>query len=408
MRRTSLEGQWNGRDAVALACALLAALAAACWVAAQTGTDFFARSLSDSYTLQALAWRKGQIALDRNYEWLELAVYQGEYYVSFPPVPAIPLWLLTFFFGRNVPSGLPVLLYFLGSVAALYCLLRRYMGREAAALCALFAVLGGSVVDIAVSGGGYAGGPWFQAQMLAFLLLSLAFLWLDGDRPALWGAGLACLALSVGCRPFHALYVPVMLWMLWQKLDRPALGQAIRAMLPYLAAPALIAVAYGAYNFLRFGNPLEFGHSYLPELAEAGEGMFLIARIPENIGYILRRPTMYQGTLRMPIVFGFAVYLTNPMLFAGMGRGVARAASGQADGVDALLLGTLLLHALGLLSHRTNGGWQYGTRYLCDLVPALMFLFARGGKAPRPAMYVAMGLLIAFNVYATVVFHTLS
>lgn len=41
----------------------------------------------DSYSLQALAWRKGQLCLDENYSWLELAAYNGNYYVSFRRCP---------------------------------------------------------------------------------------------------------------------------------------------------------------------------------------------------------------------------------------------------------------------------------------------------------------------------------
>ena len=53
-----------------------------------------------TYTLQALAWRDGQICLSQDYPWLELAIYQGKYFVSFPPVPSVPLYFLTFLFGE--------------------------------------------------------------------------------------------------------------------------------------------------------------------------------------------------------------------------------------------------------------------------------------------------------------------
>ena len=38
----------------------------------------------NTYTLQALAWRKGQAFLDGDVPYLELAIYQGRYFVSFP------------------------------------------------------------------------------------------------------------------------------------------------------------------------------------------------------------------------------------------------------------------------------------------------------------------------------------
>lgn len=62
-------------------------------------TSFFGPSGYSTYTLQALAWREGRLFLSRDYPHLELAVYQGNYYVSFPPVPSLVLLPLTFLCG---------------------------------------------------------------------------------------------------------------------------------------------------------------------------------------------------------------------------------------------------------------------------------------------------------------------
>ena len=60
--------------------------------------DLFEHSAHDSYTLQAMRWREGHIALAQDYDWLELAYYDGGIYVSFPPFPTVPMLLLTFLF----------------------------------------------------------------------------------------------------------------------------------------------------------------------------------------------------------------------------------------------------------------------------------------------------------------------
>ena len=75
------------------------------------GTQPFAHSNYDSYTLQALAWREGRVSLGQDYPHLELAVYEGDWYVSFPPVPTLVQLPLTFLFGRETPDGLLVKLY---------------------------------------------------------------------------------------------------------------------------------------------------------------------------------------------------------------------------------------------------------------------------------------------------------
>lgn len=387
--------------------AIAISLAAMLWVAGHTGANPLAHSTFDSYAKQAMAWRDGRIALDQNYPWLELAIYEGEYYVSFPPVPAVPMWILSFFVGEETPSGLMCLLYMLAGLIALYWLMRRYMRPGEAAVLSVFVALGGSLLDITISGGGFSGGVWYQAQLLGFCFTALAFLLVDGKWRWSWAAGLICIALAVGCRPFNALYVPVLLWMLFRKMRQGGVGRTLLRMIPYVAVPAAIAVAYGVYNYARFGNPLEFGHSYLPELEQAGEPMFVIGRLGTNLLNILRTPQIIQGRMYFYIVSGFAVYLTNPMIWMGAERGTVRAIGRRADTVDAALGITLLLHMLLLLTHRTNGGWQYGTRYLCDLLPGLVFLFARGKQPLRRWETFVIGALIPFNVYGSILFHYL-
>lgn len=386
---------------------LLVILAVVLFAAAHTGTDFLAHSALDSYTLQAMTWRSGASSFTEDYPWLELAVYEGRYYVSFPPVPTVPMLLLSFFFGSNTPNALMNLLYFLGLYAAAYFLLKRYMRPSHAALFAVFLLLGGSLLDLAVSGDGLAGAVWYQAQLLGLLLTMLAFLGMDGPSRRGWAAGLVCIALAVGCRPPSALYVPILLYMLYRKVEGTTLFRRLKAMLPYTAVPALIAVCYGVYNVVRFGNPFEFGHSYLPEFTNSGEPFFSLSRVTNNIGNILRAPSLSEGLFSFPIFGGFAIYLTNPVFLYGGGRTLGRARRKRADLLDGLLVAATLLHCVWLLTHRTNGGWQYGTRYLSDALPALVYLFARSGKDLRLREVFPMGAYIAFNLYGTILFHYL-
>ncbi|MDR0898348.1 MAG: hypothetical protein LBN04_10900 [Oscillospiraceae bacterium] len=380
---------------------LLAVLTGALWLASHTGTNFLAHSAYDSYTLQALSWREGRIALSQNYPWLELAIYNEQYFVSFPPVPAVPMWLLSFVFGGNTPSALMGLLYLLMGYAALYGLARRRLPGAQAAGLAAFTALGGSLLDLAVSGGGMAGGVWYQAQLLAFALTALAFWGLSGERPAGWALGLIAIALAVGCRPLNAAYVPLLLYVLFTKIKRPRIWDRLLAMLPYIAIPALIALAYAAYNWARFGNPLEFGHSYLPEFVRDGVPMLSLSRVFQNIALIFRPITLDAGRLTFPIISGFAVYLTNPLLWMAPLRLIRR----RLSALDAALAISLLVHIALLLTHRTNGGWQYGTRYLCDALPAAVWLFARDKRPIGWLGAALMGALVVVNALGVLGFH---
>ena len=91
-------------------------------------------SAYDSYTLQAMTWRSGHISLADNRPWLELAVFEGAYYVSFPPFPAIPMWFVSLFFGMNTPSMLVNFLLFLGSYTVGYAVAHGVTDRKSTRL----------------------------------------------------------------------------------------------------------------------------------------------------------------------------------------------------------------------------------------------------------------------------------
>ena len=120
---------------------------------AASGTPVFAPSAYNSYTLQALAWRRGLPYLQQDVPHLELAIKDGLYFVSFPPVPSIPLYLLSFIFGDHTPDGLLVKLYALIAYLAMYRALR-HQGRQDmyAALSSFLLCAASSMLPLLLSG----------------------------------------------------------------------------------------------------------------------------------------------------------------------------------------------------------------------------------------------------------------
>ena len=94
--------QWDGTYAW-LTLAMLGMWAALHWL---TGTSFYGATPYNTYTLQALSWRAGRTYLAHDYPILELAIYQGRYYVSFPPLPSLVELPLTLLFGESTPDNL--------------------------------------------------------------------------------------------------------------------------------------------------------------------------------------------------------------------------------------------------------------------------------------------------------------
>lgn len=366
--------------------------------------DIFGHAVHDSYTLQALAWRKGMLSLGQDYSWLELAVYNGDYYVSFPSVPALAMLPLTFLFGENTPNTLMVGLYFFFSYLAGYHLCRRFRRAGDAMFMALFLTLGCNMMQFSLTGD-----VWNQAQLLSFLLTTLCALGLTSKSPAQWGWGLFCLALSVGCRPFQAVYVPFGLWALYQSLqrrERTAPPRALVRMIPYLIAPALVAAALGWYNWARFGNPIEFGHNYLPEFTrDPDQPQLGLQYIAGNVRNLLRLPYFNDNRLEFPLFNGFAFYLANPIYLTCLVCLILMLAKRRWDAGDALLCAGFALEIFLLLIHKTFGGWQFGARYLCDLIP-MMLLFELRGRRKNARWETALGIFaMAFNLYGAIVFH---
>ncbi|MBQ1642031.1 MAG: hypothetical protein II104_03205, partial [Oscillospiraceae bacterium] len=162
--------------------------------------DLFGPNSWDSYTLQSLAWLNGRTDLGRDYEWLELAIYNGKYYVSFPPVPSLVNLPFALLFGENVPANLIVAIYGSVSIVLAYKIMM-LCGRDgkSSAFWALFLVWGSNMLWMTTEGG-----VWFQAQALNMLLCLAAVYSALKDRSTL---SLAFSALAVGCRPFSAVYL---------------------------------------------------------------------------------------------------------------------------------------------------------------------------------------------------------
>lgn len=84
------------------------------------GGTLFAHCPWDSYTLQSLAWLEGRMDLDRDYSYLELAIYNGKYYVSFPPVPSVVMLPFAVVFGEQTPNNLIIMLVTMLCAAAAF------------------------------------------------------------------------------------------------------------------------------------------------------------------------------------------------------------------------------------------------------------------------------------------------
>lgn len=324
-----------------------------------------------SYALQAEAWLNGRLDLGQDYSWLELAIYEGKYYVSFPPFPSYVMLPLVALFGRSVPDGLTVLPTLLLGVYYAIKLYRELNGpRTQEAFWVLFLFLGTGYLFIGVNAW-----VWFIAQSMCFTLSLMALYYAARGRG---GISLTCWACSVGCRPMTALFFPLLAYMLVRRLqadtpDVPA-ARIVLKKLYWAIGPCILAASYMALNYLRFGNVLEFGHNYLPEFTRTPTGQFSLSYLPENLMNLLRLPYREENRLVFQSVNGFAFWLADPLfIVAAAAWGYDLVCRRTALGIRVMVPLLSLAYIFVICCHRTLGGWQFGDRYLLDVLPYLFF-----------------------------------
>lgn len=388
---------WRDKTPMLLIAAMAALWAVMCVL---TGSSFAGATPYNTYTRQAMAWREGLLHLPQDVPYLELAVYEGEYYVSFPPLPSVVLLPLTFLFGWDTPDNLLMKLYAAGACLLLYAALKRrgYRNWDAGVFSFLLC-FSSSLLPLTLNGA-----VWYHAQVLAFFLTTAAVSLLILDKPTL---ALLSYALSVACRPFNALYA-LPLFAAYLMMNRRAgkdFKTMIRALLPGVCLGLCVAFGIGMYNYVRFGDPLEFGHNYLPEFSFQGGIQFSIDHVANNLKrFLWGLPLNGEGELEK---FGYSMLLACPTLVLMLYWFIEDLCRCRMRVEKIAVLLACVANAFLLLLHRTFGGYQLGARYAVDLVPYTFFYLLLTPEKKRSNI-VELLILIAvlgFTAWATTIVH---
>ena len=164
-----------------------------------------------SYTLQACAWLDGRLDLGTDYPWLELAIYEGKYYVSFPPFPSLVLLPFAAIFGTNTPDHWISLVFSLVGIIYALRLYRTITGKYVMAeQYVLFLFLGNGYLFISLQGGWV----WYMAQTMCFALSLMSLFYAVNQH---MGRAFAFLACAFGCRPMVVVYIPLIVALVIKK-----------------------------------------------------------------------------------------------------------------------------------------------------------------------------------------------
>lgn len=316
----------------------------------------------------------------------------GRYYVAvgvlqlLPFLPFVALPAL-----RGLSAYLVSLAFGIPAAWLALPLARAYGARgRTASWIAWFTAFGSLLFFVSVLGSLY-----YLAQAEAFLFLELALLeWTRARRPAVLGVlfGLAFLARPTAI--FAA--IPFGLALVWRGRER------VRSALA-LAAPIAVAFAiYGAFDWARFGSPLETGYTISllanPTLgASRAQGLFAVVHVPENLRLALLQGFGLQAHFPYLAVnpTGLSMLLVSPALLASLWAGFRR--------LPALLLwAAALLVAVPVLLYYGGGYVQYGFRYSLDFTPFLIALMAMGSPrwlgVPEKALVIVSSASVTFGV----------
>ncbi len=369
-------------------------------------------------------------AVDDSYKMHDMALFNGRYYLYHGPGPALLLFtpwrLIT---GHDLPENFALLLLcfggFLFSCAALVRLLT--IAEAAPSLWQLAVMLLALgicqcipyllnrvwVYEVAI-GGGY----FFVSGALYFLVRSI-----ESRRIQYWLAASGLMfGLAIACRPTQGLAAAAAFAGLVVCLKRSKIFDGIsvaRGVIAFLGPLGLLCAAVGAYNYVRFGSPLEFGIRYLLAGANQNRLHLSFQNLLPGLYFLLFSPPDFspvfpwvQQVFRYP--FNAADYPFPPGYFVEPTVGALYTApfvtallipsARDAASCVRILLGTMVAACAAILLFLSATGFTTH-RYEVDFVPPAVLAaiasagiyIARSSGVRRVALQAALALTVAYS-----------
>jgi hypothetical protein len=333
----------------------------------------------------------------------DLVAFNGQYYLYWPPFPGILLMPFIALFGVGFSD-----VFFTLVIGALNVSLVAYIFRlvdrqnlisiDAKSRGILTGFFAFGTVQLFLSSLGIV---WFTSQEIAFLcsiLVFLAAIRLKGF-PAFFftGLALACAMLTRSHLVFLGLWPAYYLFISYKQAGwRKLVAYFSVAILPLFVA----LCAFGLYNYLRFGNPLELGVSY------QNLGTFFEPKFQKygmfNIHYFLTdfyyNFVFYPFPLSKETLFGGSLFLLSPLFIASFWS----LPPSESRKSSLLLWFSLVAVAIPILLNIGTGWQTFGPRYTLDFTMPLLLLTAIGcRKWPKWLMILLSVISIAQYLIGT-------
>jgi hypothetical protein len=329
---------------------------------------------------------------------------ERKYFVSFPPFPGVLMIPFVAVSGFGANDVLFTVLFAALNVCLVFMLLRKlvalgYSRRTQRDDLWLTAMLGFGSVHLWCS---VLGQVWFTALIVG-VTCNLLYIYfsLDARRPVLAGLALAAAFSTRTPLLFAAIFFVHQVFFPGHG-RRPTMPEAVKKLalfgLPCLATGLLLLV----YNYARFENPTEFGHTYLATgtIARIRDfGLFNTHFLSRNLAaaFTLLPNIDSEAPYLHLSKHGMSLLLTTPPLVWLLWPRRSHVLS-RGFGIAALTI------AVPIFFYQNTGWEQYGFRFSLDFMPYLVGLLALGD---RPIDRVFRGMIIfgiVVNAFGAVTF----
>lgn len=329
----------------------------------------------------------------------DLSEYQGRVYLYWGPLPAILLLPLIVFYGSGLSDKLYTAFFGALNVFIFYFILLKLrklvkgkIGLNEVILLSLFFAFG--TVNFAAS---VVGRVWFSSQVLSLTtyLASLFFLVDFLKKKKNWFWAIFFWVTSWFGRLAYLLTFPLYLGAIWLS-DLPRKRKAFY-LLTFLLLTILGLSAYAFYNQSRFGSIWETGASFQ---AEAGRfkilkekwGAYSFHYLPPNLWYQFFKPISFQTMFPFikPNGMGNGIFLTSPLFLL-----LIYAFKTSFKKLKIIFLAGAAPAMIHLLFFYGTGYFQFGARYLLDVIPLLILVLALSLKNAPPRI---ISLLLILSI----------
>lgn len=356
---------------------------------------------NNAYTQFAHSLLNGNLTLPVMSDYGDMAHYNGNYYLPYPPLPSLILLPFVALLGvANVNTVAIAAVMACGSLYLLFRIFQR-LGIEQKYFIWLFAgFFFGTGYWLALFNSHHSYSfAHITSCLLQLLIINEA---LGKRRWALMGVFIGCSFLTRQFTIFYFLFaVGYLLFYSHEKTNRNILFKNFIAL--FLSTGAFVGL-YLVYNYVRFGNMLSTGYEYILYLGILKErvaeyGVFSPHYFLFNLySFFLKGFNIeFQGNLHLNIkdmdLWGTSLLAASPFLIASVKARLPRLPK-------IVAWCTIIIILFGQLFYHNNGWHQINTsRFSLDFLPLLMILTALGIKSiPDWLMKGMIGYSILLNI----------